>query len=257
MRLALWQGAAPARDPRAALAEVARVAEAARGADLLLLPEGFLTGYHLPGLGLGDLADVEAALAEVGRIAAAFRLAIVIGSHVEGEGRLRNAAVAFDPAGREIGRYHKRILFGDWEKATFAAGKASLHFDCAGFRCGLAICYDVEFPELVRDEALAGVELLLVPTAQMSPYENAATLLLPARALENQIFVAYCNRTGEEPDLVFPGLSRICGPRGEILVEAGADPALLVADLDRGAIAASRRDACYLDDLRAFRTAGP
>lgn len=256
MRLALWQGAAPARDPRAALAEVARVAEAARGADLLLLPEGFLTGYHLPGLAPGGLGDVEPALAEIGRIARAHRLAIVIGSHVEEEGILRNAALAFDAAGREIGRYHKRILFGPWEKATFAPGSRSFHFDCAGFRCGLAICYDVEFPELVREEALAGVELLLVPTAQMSPYENAATLLLPARALENQIFVAYCNRTGEEPDLVFPGLSRICGPKGEILAEAGADPVLLVADLDHSAIAAARRDACYLDDLRALRAAG-
>jgi hypothetical protein len=141
-------------------------------------------------------------------------VAIVIGTHLETEDGLANAAVVFAPAGDELGRYRKRALFGQWEQRTFVRGRGGLRFRCAGFTVGLAICYDVEFPEIVRAEAVAGVDLLVVPTALMSPYDHIATRLVPARALENQIHIAYCNRTGEENGLTYVGLSCICDPQG-------------------------------------------
>jgi 5-aminopentanamidase len=249
MRLALWQGAGVAGDLAGTVAEIARVVESAAGADLVVFPEGFLTGYHLPHLVPSDLAGTEDAIRAVAAIAARARTAIVMGTHLEAEGGLANAAVVFSPAGVELGRYRKRALFGPWEKRTFAAGRASLRFRCAGFTVGLAICYDVEFPEIVRAEARAGVDLLVVPTALMAPFDHIATRLVPARALENQIHVAYCNRTGEEAGLTYVGLSCICDPRGDLLVDAGRAPALLRADLDPAASAAARAGGSYLDDL--------
>jgi 5-aminopentanamidase len=258
MILSLWQGAGVPGDLPATLAETARVASRAAeaGADLLVFPEGYLTGYHIPGLALGGLPDVSAALAQVGAIAAANGLTLVMGTHLDEGARLRNSAVVFGPSGAELGRYHKRTPFGAWEKALFAPGEAGFMFQAGGMTVGVAICYDVEFPELIRAYAREGAQLVVVPTALMAPMEHIARLIVPVRALENQIFVGYANRTGSEPGLDFVGLSRICGPRGEILAEAGEEPTLLTARLDLDLLAAERAASCYLHDLAGLTVGG-
>lgn len=258
LRLALWQGAGVAGDLSATLSELARVAglAAGRGAGLLVFPEGYLTGYFLPDLVPGGLQGVEEALSEIGRIAQRAGLALVMGSHLAAAGCVRNAAVVFSAGGDEVGRYFKRALFGGWERRTFRPGTAPLRFDCGGLRVGLAICYDVEFPELIRAEAVAKVDLVVVPTALMAPHDRIARLVVPTRALENQIALGYANRTGREGAYDFVGLSSIRGPRGEALAEAGADPALLVADIDRALLRRERAAGGYLDDLAALRGRG-
>ena len=257
MKLALWQGAGVPGDLAATVAQAAQAAEdAARaGADLLVFPEGFLTGYHIPGLAAGDLAGVEEALSQVGAAARAAGLGVVMGTHLDRPEGLRNSAVIFGPDGAELGRYHKRALFGDWEKATFLAGAAPCRFEVGGWRVGVLICYDVEFPELVRAEAQAGVDLVVAPTALMAPHDRVARQVVPVRALENQIFLGYCNRAGAEPGLSYVGLSRIAGPRGETLAQAGPgeESGVILADLDRAQIARERAEASYLDDLAGLR----
>lgn len=251
IRMALWQGAGVPDDPRATVAAAAEVAHraAAEGATLLVFPEGYLTGYYIPGLAPGALTDVPEALAELGRIARRAGLSIVIGTHLDTREGLRNSAVVFSETGDEIGRYHKRALFGAWEKATFRPGDRPLRFAWGGLTVGLAICYDVEFPELIRAEAEAGVDLVVVPTALMAPHDRVARHIVPVRAMENQIFLAYANRSGSEQGLDFVGLSSIRGPDGEALAEAGTDPALLVAGLSPARMEATREVSSYLDDL--------
>ena len=257
LRLALWQGAGVPGDLAATAAEAGRVMRLAaeKGAGLIVFPEGFLTGYHIPGLAPGGLGDVEAALGDVARAAGELGVAAVMGTALETPDGFRNSAVILSAAGEEIGRYHKRALFGAWEKATFLPGDAPFRFECGGLKVGLAICYDVEFPEIVRAEAQAGADLVVVPTALMAPHHRVARLMVPVRALENQIFLGYANRSGSEPGLDFVGLSSIRGPWGEALAEAGADPALLLADLDRAALRRARAEESYLDDLA--RLSGP
>lgn len=252
MRLALWQGVGVAGDIEATIAETARIAEMAQdaGADLLVFPEGFLTGYYISGLAPGDLSAVENALTKVAGIAAGEGLSLVMGTHLDDADAVRNAAVVFSSSGGEIGRYHKRVLFGGWEQATFRSGEAPLQFTCNGLTVGVLICYDVEFPELVRAYAQAGVDLVVVPTALMAPHDRVARQIVPVRAMENQIFLGYVNRIGTEPDLEFVGLSSIRGPEGEALAEAGAEPQLLIADIDRKTLEQHRADSCYLNDLQ-------
>jgi predicted amidohydrolase len=219
------------------------------GAGLLVFPEGYLTGYHIPGLSAGDLQHVEAALGQVALIATRAGLTLVMGTHLDTPEGLRNSAVVFSRQGAEIGRYHKRTLFGGWEQATFVPGDTPLRFSCGGLRVGVAICYDVEFPEIIRAEAVAGADLVVVPTALMAPHHRIAQMVVPVRAMENQIFLGYANRVGQEHDLTFVGLSSIRGPRGEALAQAGEEAELLLADLDRAAILRERSEACYLTDL--------
>ncbi len=256
MRLALWQGAGVPGDLDGTLAEVARIAAMARqqNADLLVFPEGYLTGYYLPGLVRGGLRGVEQALADVAAIAMRHTLAIAMGTHVEAGDGLSNAAVVIDASGTELGRYAKRALFGDWERQTFQPGRAPLRFQCAGLTVGVAICYDVEFPELIRAEALAGVDLVIVPTALMAPHDRIARLLVPTRAMENQIAIGYANRVGHEGPYAFVGLSSIRGPQGEPLAAAGSEAQLLVADIDRHMIQNERAADSYLDALGRLRS---
>ena len=104
-----------------------------------------------------------------------------------------------------------------------------------GVRVGVLVCYDIEFPEPARQLALAGADLIAVPTALMEPSEWIAQTLVPARAAENQVFVAYCNRVGVEGDLTYVGRSSVSGPAGgtptfgprgeELLLYADVDPA--------------------------------
>jgi predicted amidohydrolase len=93
------------------------------------------------------------------------------------------------------------------------------------------ICYDVEFPETVRAAAVRGARLVLVPTALSEGFAAVPQLLVRARALENQVTVAYANHSGMEDGCDFLGGSVIAAPDGSLLAEAGAGPELLFAEL--------------------------
>lgn len=255
LRLGLWQGEGVPDNRVATLQEVERVLANAveAGASLVVFPEGYLTGYYIPELKTDDLADVEEALVAVGRIAAEKAVPVVMGAHVLSAEGTRNAAIAFSSAGEELGRYYKRLLFGDWDKETFVPGSHPTRFEIDGLSVGVLICYDVEFPELVREEAQAGTDLVVVPTALMSPHQRIARQLVPVRSMENQIFLGYANRTGAEHGLDFVGLSSISGPNGESLASAETAPKLLLADLDPGLLQHERADNSYLEDLERFR----
>jgi predicted amidohydrolase len=109
----------------------------------------------------------------------------------------------------------------------------------------------VEFPEAVRALAMAGAELVAVPTALIEPFDIVSRTLVPARAFENQVYVAYAGMCGREGNLGYCGLSCIVGPDGRDLARAGTDPALLCADIDPAGIAAGRKANPYLCDRRA------
>ena len=99
--------------------------------------------------------------------------------------------------------------------------------------------------------ALKGVEVILVPTALAEPWHVVARAVVPSRAFENQIFVAYANRVGPEGDETFVGLSCIIGPDGSELVRGSGDgDELLIATLDRAAIAEARAALSYYEDRR-------
>ena len=123
-------------------------------------------------------------------------------------------------------------------------------FDLDGVRVGILICYDVEFPEAVRALALAGADLVAVPTALMRPYQVVTRTVVPTRAYENQVYVAYANRCGSEGELTYAGESCVVGPDGADLARAGSGEELLLAEIDPARLAASRADNTHLRDRR-------
>jgi 5-aminopentanamidase len=256
MRIALYQGPdEPGSIARNLALLEARATEAARrGARLMICPEMFLSGYNIGPEQASRLAEPAngPALARVAAIARASGVALLLGYPERGEGdAIYNAVQLIGRDGRSLANYRKCHLFGDLDRGMFRAGAgptALVQLD--GIRVGLLICYDVEFPESVRLLALAGADLVAAPTALMDPFEAVARILVPARALENQVFLAYANRSGREGDLHYCGLSCVVGPDGAELARAGRGEQLILASLDLAGLSASRLANPYLADRR-------
>ncbi|MFD7182959.1 carbon-nitrogen hydrolase family protein [Streptomyces sp. NPDC056637] len=225
---------------------------AATGARLLAAPEMFLTGYAIGDdvARLAEPADGPSAQA-IAEIAGRHGVAVAYG-YPERDGEpVFNSAQLIAPDGTRLANYRKTHLFGCFERDSFTPGdQAVVQAELDGVRIGLMICYDVEFPENVRAHALAGTDLLLVPTAQMHPYQFVAESVVPVRAFENQMYVAYVNRVGQEGEFEFVGLSTLAGPDGVARARAGRGDELICADVDPAFLAASREANPYLSDRR-------
>jgi nitrilase len=256
MKLALWQTAGFPADIGANLAALSKTAGAAAsaGASLLLCPECWLCGYNI--------GDEVAALAEprdgssaqaICAIARRHRIAIAYG-YAERDGAsgdIYNAVQVIGPEGTPLGHYRKTHLFGPAERAAYRAGSCfETPFELGGLRFGLLICYDVEYPETVRSLALLGADVVLVPTALTGEYSAVPDLLVPARAVENQVFVAYCNHAGEENGMHFLGGSRLVDLDGRPIAAAGAGEALLIGALDPSRREAAAKVYPYKNDRR-------
>ncbi len=253
LRVALWQTPLPppsdgARPGLQAL-DAALSAAAAQGADWLVTPEMALTGYAIGAERVRTLAEpADGPLAQaVTTLARQHGVGVVYGfAEHHGDAQPFNSVQAIHRRGERLGLYRKTHLYGTIDAAQFSAGDAPPPvIDTDGWRLGLLICYDVEFPEPTRDLALRGADAVLVPTANMADFPEVAQRLLPARACENRLFVAYANACGVEPTAAqtvhYGGLSTLCGPMGEVLAQADDAPALLVHTLQRSALVAARQ----------------
>ena len=225
---------------------------AAAGALLLAAPEMFLTGYAI-GDDIGRLAEpADGESADViADIAGRHGLAIAYGYPERDGETVFNSAQMISAEGIRLANYRKTHLFGCFERDHFTPGEQPVvQAELGGLTVGLMICYDVEFPENVRAHALAGTDLLVVPTAQMHPFQFVAESMIPVRAFENQMYVAYVNRVGQEGEFEFIGLSALAGPDGVARARAGRGEELVFADADPAFLAASREANPYLKDRR-------
>jgi predicted amidohydrolase len=260
MKLAVCQESSPAEGTAEALARMKHQASAAAeaGAGLAIFPELFLTGYNIGDavFSLAEPADGPSAAA-VEKIARDFGVAILYGYPERSGRRVFNSARLVHPSRGAIANYRKTHLYGHAEKRLFSPGDDLVVADLDGLKIGILICYDVEFPEAVRALALAGAELIAVPTALIQPFDIVARTLVPVRAFENQVYVAYAGLCGREGNLGYCGLSCVVGPDGRDLARAGVDPCVLLAEIDPSAIAKGRRANPYLSDRRPEIYAAP
>jgi 5-aminopentanamidase len=234
-RIAAYQAGSVPGDKAANLERVRRAAGAAAqlGADVLVLPELFLTGYNIGALAqtLAEPRDGPSLVA-LSEIAKQSGCGLAVGFSERDRDGVYNSAVLIDRAGTQCAVYRKIHLFGDVEAALFQRGDKHCVAGMAGSKIGLAICYDIEFPEFCRALKRAGAGIVLTPTANMTPYWQIPTTLIRARALENSMTIAYVNHCGTENGMRFTGLSCITGPDGIDLARAGStSEVLLVAEL--------------------------
>ena len=209
--------------------------------------------------GEGRSGSVEGSLAAMRDTAAvaAARVALLCGYPEWNGKKVYNSALLVNPAGGVIANYRKTHLYGGQENRVFKPGDPLVVADLDGLKIGILICYDVESPEAVRALAVAGAELIAVPTALMEPFSLVARTVVPARAYESQLYVAYIDLCGREGNLTCCGLSCIVGPNGEDLERAGKGDEILIADIDPVAVAAVRKSNPNLPNRRPNLYAAP
>jgi omega-amidase len=250
--IALAQIALTTGSPAANEATARRLAAdaATRGAGLLILPELWHTGYDME-----RAADYAAALdhGPFGLMADLARehRSYVVGTALEANptGAPFNTAALYGPDGRRVGAYRKVHLYPPLgETVHMTPGEDLPVFDLPWGRTALAICYDLRFPEMWRRYTWAGARLVLIPAEWPVPRIEHWRLLLRARAVENQLFVAGCNRAGTDVDGEFGGHAAAVDPWGRVLVEGGSEPGLFVATLDLDEVARCRQLFPFLED---------
>jgi len=155
------------------------------GAQLLLFPEASLTGYNNTkevNLRIAQSADGDAAQAVI-NICKSNNIAIAYGFAEKKDDRMHNSVQFIDANGHTQSLYRKTHLWGEQDRTLFTEGDDLVPvINWNGWRIGMLICYDIEFPENVRRLALEGADLILTPTALMSPWTTVADLIVPARA---------------------------------------------------------------------------
>lgn len=253
MKIAICQAAGHPGNVKKNLALMERSARqaAAAGARLAVFPELFLTGYNIDveAKRLAEPADGPSA-GNAAAIARSARIALLYGYPERTEAGVYNSALLIGADGAPRANCRKTHLYERAEKSLFCPGDRLTAATLEGMLVGLLICYDVEFPEAVRRLTLAGADLILVPTALMKPYCGIIDTVIPARAYENQVYVAYANRCGSEGDLDYCGRSTVAAPDGKVAAQAGTGEEILYADIDRDVVAAAREDNPVLADLR-------
>ena len=233
------------------------VADAAgRGSDLVVLPELWSTAYDLDNA--GAYASPLAACAEepgwFGRFAALARdhRVWLTGSLLESRGeQFYNTMALYSPEGTLAASYSKMHLFRLMKEEQYLApGEAGVLHELPWGCAGLAICYDLRFPELFRRYALEGARLLILPAEWPHPRRMHWRTLLRSRAIENQCFVAACNRVGTTEGVTFFGSSAVIDPWGETLIEGGETEALLTVRIDLDDVEATRAKIPIFADRR-------
>lgn len=221
---------------------------AAVKAELIVFPELFLLGYQ------PKVKDIQAAAEKrdgpsfqrLSGIAKKLNIAVLYGypevDAQSGRAVYYNSAQLIDNDGKSLVNYRKLHLWNEpkddvynssivdpYESELFTPGKEFAPVvECCGMKIGILICFDVEFPESVRTLALRGAQLVAVPTATLMhhEYKSLNRQLIPTRARENRIHVAYTNLCDGK---TFPGYSACCNPEGDAVGTGGPHESLILA----------------------------
>ena len=251
--IALAQMNVPIGQPQSNLARARDFAAqaSAAGADLLLLPELWLHGYDLERAAERASPLGEGGFAHMSALAREFDLYLAGSTLERHDGGVSNTAALYAPDGTLLGSYRKIHLFRLMQEHRYLApGDHATLCPTPWGLVGLAICYDLRFPELLRTMALAGAVLFLVPAQWPVRRVEAWLLLARARAVENELFVAACNRVGGDVQVTYPGRACLVDPWGHALVEGDDQERLLVAQANLREIHKARRYLTVYEDRR-------
>jgi len=224
---------------------------AGKGAEIVVLPEMWNTGYALEKL--EELAD------ENGERSKAFlkTLASELGIHIVGgsvatkqNGKFYNTMYVVNRDGELVSEYSKVHLFRLMDEEKYLeAGDSMNRFELGDLPAAAVICYDIRFPEWLRAHALAGAKVLFVSAQWPTPRIDHWKILLQARAIENQCFVIAVNRISRKPEN-FNGQSMVIGPWGEVFWTGAQDEELAVIDVDFSIVDEVRTRIPVYDDRR-------
>lgn len=267
LRVALVQMTS-GREMAANLAHVSEQVAAAKaaGAQFVLTPENVAMLEPIRAQAIEKAAPEEShpALPVFADLARTHGVWLLAGSLAirQADGKLANRSFLFDDQGRAVAAYSKIHLFdvdlpnGERyrESATFEAGDRAVLAPTPWGGVGMTVCYDLRFPHLYRQLAQAGAAILTIPAAFTVPTGEAHWhVLMRARAIETGCFVLAPAQTGTHAEgRRTYGHSLVVAPWGDVLADGGAEPGLVLADLDLAAVAEARGRVPSLQHDRPF-----
>ncbi len=243
-----------------------------QGAEFALFPEECITGS----LNKSDLSF--AAAREIATAAAAeavsflealcgeLGMTLVVGTIEPAAERLRNSALIVGPQGY-LATFAKLHLPNPNEREWFVEGDVLPIIASQGWRFGMGICYDLRFPEIFRKAAQEGADFFLLPVGGSGGIEKVGTggdqsdqaryhrelamQLLPARAVDNALYVFYANQAGCSGRAWFPGLALALDPHGQLIGEHLPDEGMIAVEVSRDVLARARSSSsCTVNKVR-------
>ncbi|MFQ3545115.1 carbon-nitrogen family hydrolase [Halobacillus rhizosphaerae] len=229
-----------------------RIKEAAnQGAELVLLPELWTTGYDLENFTTiaEDFHGPTHTL--LSQLAQQYNLTIMGSSAEKNMEQFYNTLVVYNPQGKRILSYRKAHLFRLMNEEKFLqSGEEKGSFTFKETPVAGVICYDIRFPEWIRTHMIDGSRALFVVAEWPKPRVDHWRSLLISRAIENQCFVVACNRVGSDPNNTFGGHSMVIDPWGNVVAEAQEQEEILTADIDFSAVETIREQIPIFQDRR-------
>ncbi len=223
-------------------------------ADVFITPELCWPGYGDARSSIEQaLSQNDALITGVRGIAARHGKAIVLG-YAEADGaRVFNSALSIGTDGAILTNYRKQTAANEYERQCFGTGGPGSVFPLHGVPTSLLICLDAEFPELVRRASLDGAHLVIVPTALAPKWRIVPETVIPTRAYENGIFVAYCNYAGDGNVGPFCGQSLVVGPDGRSMAQPQTGVCTVEVTIESDDVIKARSQLDYLRHLELLR----
>lgn len=256
--VAAGQAACSALDISANVAVAAELVSRAadRGAQVLVLPELFLTGYELEAIvehpNRYTLGPADSRLDPLAAACSRMHVAVVVGAPAwdPDTGRTYIAALVLDRNGQVVAQYNKQHVDSCERSTGFAPGTSGCTIVLDGWNLGLAICWDSSYPEHARSAARDGCDAYLI--GAMFPGERGTrkrSIVCAARAVDNAMYVVAANHIGRSGPYDGSGGSAVWDPMGAVLADAGdADPGIACGRLDPQVLTGARAEDFVLLD---------
>ena len=257
MRIGVYQSAGGGLDPQQRLQRLhtavqKEVESTQQELDLVICPELFACGYNV-GDQLRTLSQSQTGpiTEQFSELAQSLNSAILFGYAENHDNSLYNSAMCISAQGEILANHRKRLNSpSSFEGDYFTESKQRTLFTLHDIKISIMICYEVEFPESVRHAACDGAQLIVVPTALVAQWEVVADCVVPSRAFENGVWLAYANHAGHENNFEYLGHSKIIAPDGVIEASAQKDEILICANIDVQRVISAQKRLPYLDNFQ-------
>lgn len=231
MRIALCQNEIVWEDKNANISRAKAFAKKAaeQKADIVFFPEMSFTGFSSE---IENTKEIGESAAAVKKIAVNNNIAIGFGWVKDCGDRAQNVYTVVDNRGEVMSNYVKIHPFSySGEDISFISGSKIVYFNYKGFNIGTLICYDLRFPEIFQ--ALSkNADLIVVPACWPQKRSSHWKILLKARAIENQCYIAGINCVGDVGGIYYSGDSSIIDPDGKVLCSVSNEERLVIYDIN-------------------------
>ncbi|WP_428910190.1 carbon-nitrogen family hydrolase [Niallia sp. Krafla_26] len=225
---------------------------AQQNADVIVFPEMWNTGYALREL--DRLADENGSKTQQLLKQLSFKYSVnIVGGSVatKRDGKFFNTMYITDRQGNILSQYDKAHLFKLMDEHHYMEpGQRMNNFELDNIPCGGVICYDLRFPEWIRQHVLQSAKIMFIPAQWPTKRIDHWQVLLQARAIENQCFIVAVNRVGKDPNNDFNGHSMVIAPWGEVLLSGQTDEGIYYTEIELMEVDEVRQTIPVFEDRR-------